>query len=293
MPATASVSESTATPQEMLPQARIRMAALLISYAAVAAGLVAAVASAHDLRRTAIMITSLVMFPVSVHSATRLLGWPAARTFVWLALTVGWFAEQMGSSDGWFFGRYTYTDVLGPRLGNVPVTIPMMWFVLAYAGYVLANLILWHRAVDTRHRVSSAAGTTFVAAMIVTAYDLGADPYLVYVMKAWIMEKTNGAWFGETVQGFFGWTFIAFVIIFAFRLAVRRTPAASPSPAATRAALVPMAIYGSGVAFQMTFGYPVETRSIAAFAMGIPLLCAIHGWRQWRASEATATEREQ
>ncbi len=278
-------SDSNATPQPLsLPHATLVV--LTLAYVALSAGLIAAVAGSHDVRRTAIMVTSLVMFPICVHSATRLLGWPATRTFVLLGLSIGWFAEQMGSTDGWFFGRYTYTDVLGPRLGNVPVVIPMMWFVLTYTGYVLANLILWHRAIDERGDVSRAAGTSFIAAMIVTAYDLGADPYLVYVMKAWIMEKTDGAWFGETVQGFVGWTFIGFVILFAFRLLVRRAPAAAPTPAAARAALVPMAIYGSGVAFQMTFGHPVETRSIAAFAMGIPLLCAVHGWRQWRLTAA-------
>lgn len=274
-------SESSETPRSLaLPQ--ITLVVLSLAYGAVSIGLIAAVAGEHDLRRTAIMVTSLVMFPVCVHSGTQLLGWRATRTFVLLGLAIGWFAEQMGSTDGWFFGRYTYTDVLGPRLGNVPVVIPLMWFVLAYTGYVLANLILWHRPVDEGADVPRAASTSFIAAMIVTAYDLGADPYLVYVMKAWIMEKTNGAWFGETVQGFVGWTFIGFVILFAFRLLVRRGATAPPTPAAARAALVPMAIYGSGVAFQMTFGYPVETRSIAAFAMGIPLLCAVHGWRQWR-----------
>ena len=38
-----------------------------------------------------------------------------------IAVSFGWFAEQMGSSGGWFFGQYTYTDVLGPRLGDVPL----------------------------------------------------------------------------------------------------------------------------------------------------------------------------
>lgn len=274
------------------------VAGLGLGYVALSALLIAATARMHSLGSTAIVITSLIMFPVCVKSAVTLLGWKTTRTFVLLALAIGWFAEQMGSSDGWFFGRYTYTDVLGPRLANVPVVIPMMWFVLTYTGYVLANLVLWQRPVDdgdipggtartTGSGLPRAAWTSFIAAMIVTAYDLGADPYLVYVMKAWIMEKTNGAWFGETVQGFFGWTFIGFAIMFGFRLIARFATPVTPTRETTRAALVPMAIYGSGVAFQATFGHPVETRSIAIFAMGIPLLCAFHGWRLWRGTTTT------
>lgn len=287
MPATTFASDSQPAEQPAALRPAVTLA-LLGAYVALSAALIVAVSRQHSLSSTAIVVTCLVMFPICVHSAVDLLGWPATRIFVAIGLSVGWFAEQMGSTDGWFFGRYTYTDVLGPRLGNVPVVIPMMWFALAYTGYVLANLVLWRSPVDRggdaagQTGLGRAAWSSFIAAMIVTAYDLGADPYLVYVMKAWIMEKTNGAWFGETVQGFVGWTFIGFVILFAFRVLRPRARAVEPTPAATRAALVPLAIYGSGVAFQVTFGYPVETRSIAVFAMGIPLLCALHGWFLWR-----------
>lgn len=257
-------------------------AAYVAGYLAISAGLIAASARQHDPRALAVVVTSLVMFALCVGSANQLLGWITTRRFVLIALAFGWFAEQMGSTQGWFFGRYTYTNVLGPRLANVPVIIPLMWFVLTYTGYVLATLVLWHRPVDDGEGLPRAAFNSLMAAMFVTAYDLGADPYLVYVMKAWIMEKTDGAWFGETVQGFFGWMFIGFAILFAFRVWTRRTPSAPRTPATIRAALVPMLVYGGGIAFQVMFGYPVETRTIAVFAMGIPLLAAIHGWRQWR-----------
>lgn len=261
---------------------------MLVVFFALSVSLVVAVAQQHDATTAAFVVASLAMFALCVMSATRLLGWSTASRFVLLALVFGWFAEQMGSTDGWFFGRYTYTSVLGPRLGNVPVIIPMMWFVLTYTGYVLASLILWHRPVDEGHTLHRAAFTSLVAAMIVTAYDLGADPYLVYVMKAWIMAKTDGAWFGETVQGFVGWTLIGFAILFAFRLWIRRVEPAPTTPAAARVAWVPMLVYGGSLAFQVTFGHPVETRSIAVFAMGIPWLCAMHGFWQWRAQAGLA-----
>ncbi|WP_298210597.1 carotenoid biosynthesis protein [Acidovorax sp.] len=253
-----------------------------LSFALLAAFVVATAVRIHNDTTLAIVIASVLMFACCWASATHLLGPRAALHFVVIAVCLGWFAEQMGASHGWFFGHYTYTDVLGPRLLDVPLVIPMMWFALTYAGYVLSNLIVWQSPVDGAPGLAHAAMLSFLAAMIVTAFDLGADPYFVYTLKAWIMAKTDGAWFGETVQGFFGWVFVAFVIIFGFRMSSRQQPLQPVSPFLRRHALVPLTIYASGMVFQMILGSPVEIRSIAPFAMGIPLLCALAGFQRWK-----------
>jgi putative membrane protein len=254
----------------------------VLSYILLAAFLVVTAVRGHNDTTIALTISSVLMFAFSWSSATHLLGARAALKFMLIAVVFGWFAEQMGSSRGWFFGSYTYTDVLGYRLGDVPMVIPLMWFALAYTGYVLANLIVWRSAVDGSPRMTDAVFMSLLAAMIVTAYDLGADPYMVYVLKAWIMTDTTGWWFGETVQGFFGWTFVGFVIIFGFRVAVSRQVMVPLTDFSKKDALLPVFIYGGSMAFQICKGYPVETRSIAVFAMGIPLLCALAGYRHWQ-----------
>lgn len=232
----------------------------------------------------AIMAASLAMFAFCAWSARVLFGAPGAARFILIAVPIGWFAEQMGSSRGWFFGRYTYTDVLGPALGNVPLVIPLMWFALCHVGYVMANLMLWQRPVDEIGRPGRIALGALLAAMVVTAFDLGADPYFVFVLKAWIMQKTDGGWFGETLQGFVGWMFIGGLILVLFRLALR-WPARTPiTPETSRAVAVPLVIYASGLVFQLLFGHPIETRAIAVFAMGIPLLVSVASWQAWRRS---------
>ena len=259
-----------------------------LSFALLAAFVIATAVRTHNDTTIAIVIASVLMFACCWASAAHLLGARAALQFVLIAVSLGWFAEQMGSSRGWFFGHYTYTDVLGPRLLDVPLVIPMMWFALTYAGYVISNLIVWQSAVDGAPGLGNAAMLSFLAAMIVTAFDLGADPYFVYTLKAWIMAKTDGAWFGETVQGFFGWVFVAFVIVFGFRMSMRQRPLQPASPFLRRHAMVPLAIYAAGMVFQMILGNPVEIRTIAAFAMGIPLLCALAGFQRWRAPGTVA-----
>jgi putative membrane protein len=252
--------------------------------------LVLLTARSHSASTTLLVACSVAMFAACWASATHLLGAGAALRFVLIGTTLGWVAEQLGSSYGWFFGSYTYTAVLGPRLGDVPVVIPLMWFGLAYIGHVTANLIVWQAPTDGATPLLQAVVMSLLAAMIVTAYDLGADPYMVFKLEAWIMAKRDGWWFGETLQGFVGWMFVSFVIVSVFRLSVRRRPPVPAIPVGRRHALVPLLIYGANMAFQAFHGYPVETRTVAVFAMGLPLLAALCGFMRWQ-SPAPATVR--
>lgn len=250
-----------------------------------AAALVAQAVRAHNPTTTALVASSLLMFAFCWANATQLLGARLALRFVALGLAAGWIAEQLGATLGWIFGAYHYTEVLGPRLGAVPVVIPMMWFTLGYVAYVLSNFIVWRTPGHGAESVSDAALTTLLAALVLTAFDLGADPYLVYTLKAWIMVKTDGDWFGETVQGFLGWVFVSSVIIGGFRWWSRGERPAPARPYGPWHAALPLALYGSALLFQVALGNPVETRSVAVFAMGIPLLAALCGWRLWRRAE--------
>lgn len=239
-------------------------------------------------RTQLIVVASVLMYVSCFASAAHLLGLRAAAILAVLAPALGWFAEQMGSTHGWFFGSYTYTEVLGPRLGEVPVVIPLMWFALAYTGYVLANLIVWQTPGDGATSVRRSAVMACLAALVVTAFDLGADPYMVYGLKAWIMEKTDGWWFGETLQGFVGWMLVAFTIVFSFRLLLRRLPVRTGPRPKLGWLLVPFVLYGGLMLFQATQGVPVETRTIALFAMGMPLFCAACGLYRWQVAPRSA-----
>lgn len=253
--------------------------------AALAAAFLAALLLRGQGETTALLvISSLLMFGASVASATHLLGGRATLRFVLIAVSAGWLAEQLGSSYGWLFGDYTYTDVLGPTVGNVPIVIPLMWFALTYGAYVMANLAVWQAPVDPATGLGWTFALSFLAAGIVTAWDLGADPYFVFTLKAWIMHKKDGGWFGETLQGFVGWMTVSFFILMSFRFTLRRVAPRPPLPATRRHVLVPLAIYGGCLVFQVAVGDPVELRIIALFALGIPLVAALCGLARWQSS---------
>jgi putative membrane protein len=243
---------------------------------------------------TLLVLSSLLMFGCCWASAAHLLGSGPALRLVLVATSLGWLAEQLGASYGWFFGSYVYTDVLGPRIGAVPAVIPLMWFALSYCGYVIANLIVWQAPSDGPAALGQHLLMSLLAAMVVTCYDLGVDPYMVYVLKAWIMTEKDGWWFGETVQGFAGWMLVSFTIQLVYRLGLRGTlrasGAASAAPLALRHAFVPLGVYAGLMLFQVCLGYPVEARTIALFAMGFPLLAASCGLLRWQREAAVRND---
>lgn len=253
-----------------------------MTLALLGAFLAALAARSYGETTTLLMVSSVLMFACCWASASHLLGPGPATRFVVIGVVLGWVAEQLGATQGWFFGSYTYTEVLGPRIGAVPFIIPLMWFALCYVAYVLANLIVWQAPTDGVPSMTQTVVMSILAAMIVTAYDLGADPYMVFTLKAWIMTKTDGGWFGETLQGFVGWMTVSFVIVFSFRATLRRHPPVAGAGVTPVHALVPLFIYGGSMAFQAVEGSPIETRTIALFAMGIPLLTALCGWTRWK-----------
>ncbi len=252
-----------------------------LGFALFAAFLMFAALHGHNDTTSAVVAASVILFTCCYANAAHLFGRRTALHFALIAMTVGWFAEQMGATRGWFFGHYNYTDVLGWRIGAVPAVIPLMWFALSHTAYVLANLIVLRAPIDTQRSVRNMLLMSFLAAMLITAFDLGADPYMVNVLKAWVMDKKDGGWFGETLQGFVGWMGVSFVIQCLFRSLLRRRINAPSRDFTKWHALLPLTIYTSAMVFQMCFGDPIETRAIAFFAMGIPILCAIAGWRSW------------
>jgi uncharacterized membrane protein len=254
----------------------------LLVPAALGAGLVLWTVAAYPPLTLALVLASLAWCGVSLWSSRILLGRRATWTFVALAVALGWFAEEMGATRGWFFGDYHYTDVLGPRLGSVPIVIPLMWFGVCQVGLVLASLLCWRQPVPPAgggwRTGALAAGMT---ALLVTAFDLGADPYFVYQLKAWIMVDTHGDWFGETVWGFAGWLVVSCTITALF-LALARPAARGPADtAAHRAALAPVLVYAGMMAYQVVVGDPVALRVISFFAMGVPALAAAVAWSHW------------
>ena len=241
-------------------------------------------------------VLTLILTMFSVTHAWYSLGGRATIAFFVLSAAISWGCEQVGVMTGLVFGAYHYTDYLGPKLGDVPLLIPLAWFMMIYPSYVTANLIGTGRANPAVERARSLVRLAAVSAVVMTAWDLVIDPILSGPSaKAWIWE-TGGPYFGIPIQNYAGWLLTTFTVYLAFRWLARRWADAGAVGAGVsggRAAAggawstgseaaapavwaMPVAAYGLMLIADLLSGAaPMGLAVIGPIAMGLPLVLAV------------------
>lgn len=128
--------------------------------------------------------------------------WGVVRTGLTALLVVvtGWAAEFLGSSTGFPFGRYHYTDRLQPQLKGVPLVIPLAWLVMLPPALAVGAAIGGGAPLPT----ILASGLAF------TAWDLFLDPQMV-AWGMWVWEKAPrpATYFGIPWSNYAGWFAVA------------------------------------------------------------------------------------
>jgi putative membrane protein len=207
-------------------------------------------------------------------NAVLMLGWTRAVTFLGITAVISYLFEFFGERTGVIFGEYYYTDVLGPKLGPVPLIIPLAYFMLVLPSYVMTNLI-----VDRRPTAPPRSGfrlpiVALLAAIIMTGWDLSYDPLMANGFKAWIWVD-GGPFFDIPLRNFAGWVLTSFSILVTYGWVEART---ALSPRSSYRSWVPLlavlsyAALGVGDTFA---GYPEGTRVLSPFLIGIPVLAAL------------------
>jgi putative membrane protein len=149
----------------------------------------------------------MAILGVMAHGAVTLFalisGWPHGRVLGAVATVFAgaWVVEAMGSATGFPFGAYDYTDALQPQLADVPLVIPLAWFMMLVPAWAVAEAILarpqerlgrWYTPLH-----AAVAGAAF------TAWDLYLDPQMV-AHDLWIWDNPEG-YFGIPWINFRGW----------------------------------------------------------------------------------------
>jgi len=216
--------------------------------------------------------TALILFHAGI-----MLGWRRALAFFGITFLISLAFEHVGVRTGLIFGHYHYTAVLDPKLfGTVPLVIPMAYFMVIYPSYMMANLIARSRPVGNPQGLSGLLLASLLTALIMTAWDLVMDPVMVYGVKAWVWEE-GGAYFGIPFRNFIGWVVTTLTVSVAYRFVSRldRMPLRPFVRTSKTFLLLPLIGYASLCVGTLWVGMPAETRVIAPFAMGIPLLAAL------------------
>ena len=146
----------------------------------------------------------------------RVLGWRKTGIFFAASVAISLASELIGTTTGWPFGNYAYTEGLGPKvLGRVPYTIPLSWFYMGLASYLLAATIVarWSPAYATRPAGGWAA--VVLGAWLLLVWDLVLDPAMAHEslpVKFWTWYET-GPFFGMPLRNLAAWfvTGLAFI----------------------------------------------------------------------------------
>lgn len=102
-------------------------------------------------------------------------------------------SELLGTTYGIPFGAYSYTSLLGIKwLERVPVLIPLSWFTVSWACWILAR------------RFTSGFVAVLFATTLLVAWDLLLDPAMSRVTSYWIWGET-GAYYGMPWMNLLGW----------------------------------------------------------------------------------------
>lgn len=91
-----------------------------------------------------------------------------------LVVTAAIAFESVGLATGFPYGRYTYSDSLGPTLLGVPFLVPLAWLMMAWPSWLLAE----HLARPVRPGRRPVVRIV-VAAAVFAAWDVVLDPQLV------------------------------------------------------------------------------------------------------------------
>jgi uncharacterized membrane protein len=234
-----------------------------------------------------VSLTSVVALGSLLH-AWYALGGRNTAVFFGMSAAISWLFEEVGVKTGLVYGPYHYTDYLGAKLGDVPLLIPLAWFMMIYPSYVIAGLVLARRPFGTAGGAGRLVALAAAGAVVMTAWDLVVDPILSGPsVRAWIWEQ-GGPWFGVPVQNYAGWLLTVFVVYVTYRAWERRFGTAPLGPPSGWPAALPVATYGLMLASNLLSGIaPAGMVLIGPAVMGVPLAAA--AWRLWQNRKVETT----
>ena len=129
------------------------------------------------------------------------IGWRRTLVFAVISCGISAAAELTGTKTGWPFGGYEYLELLGWKIaGRVPYGVPLSWFYMGFAAYVLATSLV-PAVVSGRVWLRVLLGT-----WLLTAWDLVLDPAMVALPQIRFWEwHEHGAYFGMPLRNLLGW----------------------------------------------------------------------------------------
>ena len=132
--------------------------------------------------------------------------------FTLICLSVAGVSESLSLRTGMPFGSYYFTDVMGPKLFDLPVLLVLAYLGMAYCSWVLSLLITGCRKPMKGIRI---VVVPLLASFIMLAWDVSMEADWSTVDRAWVW-RDGGPFFGVPLSNFFGWYLTAFLFFQGF-----------------------------------------------------------------------------
>ena len=192
--------------------------------------------------------------------------------------------ELLGTGTGWPFGAYEYTGGLGAKvLGRVPYTIPLSWFYMGFAAYLLASTIV----AQLRVRRPTAPAVLF-GGWLLMAWDRVLARAMVHEalpVQFWVWHQT-GPYFGMPLQNLLGWIGTGLAFMAVSPVFWHRDLAADEGPP-----LLPFLVYAVNIVWAMVLSGSVGLWQPIVLAVVLGLAPALLAFRPTMAPPTTLAPR--
>lgn len=176
--------------------------------------------------------------------------------------------EEIGVRTGFIYGHYHYSNMLGPKLGSVPIIIPLAWFMMIYPCWRVAGVLA--RSINSDSLLGRSTHA-LVAAMVMTAWDMVMDPGNA-AAGLWVWER-GGIYFGVPRQNYLGWILTTFLIYWTMS---NLSNGKQQSAISDRGfSILPIIVYASYTARYIAADRVPALQLVALFSMGMPALLAL------------------
>ena len=225
------------------------------------------------------LVTVLLVDVFFFTHACMIIGRPAAiRMFLIGIIGAFLFEEFVGLQSG----LYYFTDLMGPKIDKAPLSIGLSWMAVFYMGWFMANLACDGAPSPRRNSIPRIIVKALVAAFIVSATDLVADPVSVE-SGLWVWND-GGLFFGVPYSNYIGWIVVGTVILSIIGIVNKSNCDKSIDSAALGPqilSIAPLLCFGLlGVGF-IAQNYAGVMGIIELYAMGATFLIALVKWVDW------------
>lgn len=206
-----------------------------------------------------------------IHGA-RIYGLRGILTLAVLCLVVGTISESLSLRTGFPFGHYQFTELMGPKLFDLPLLLALAYFGMGYLSWVVGLVILGYGS----DRLSGIKLLILpvTASLVMTTWDFSMEAVWADIDRAWVW-RDGGPFYGVPISNFVGWLLTVYIFYQLFALYLRPRVTQSAPKRHWRLAIL---FYGISAIGNLLIAVPASVNNVFVDASGRPWMISDILW---------------